>query len=127
MISYVTLGVSDLAAAKKFYCELFAEQGAKLLMDGERINFIGKSMAEPPMLAICTPFNGEPASVGNGSMVAFNQDSKDSVDAMYNKALALGATCDGKPGERIPDVFYGAYVRDTDGNKLCFNHFLKAF
>ena len=79
------------------------------------------------MRAICTPFDGEPASVGNGSMVAFNQDSKDSVDAIYNKALALGATCDGKPGERIPDVFYGAYVKDTDGNKLCFNHFLKVF
>lgn len=125
MISYVTLGVSDLAAAKKFYCELFAEQGAKLLMDGERINFIGKSMAEPPMLAICTPFDGEPASAGNGSMVAFDQDSKGNVDAMYNKALALGATCDGKPGERIPNAFYGAYVRDIDGNKLCFNHFMR--
>jgi|SRR5699024_5745706 len=127
MISYVTLGVSDLAAAKKFYCELFADQGAKLVMDGERICFIGKSMAEQPLLAICTPFNGEPASAGNGSMVAFGQPSKDAVDALYKKALALGASCDGAPGERIAKVFYGAYVKDADGNKLCFNHFMKTF
>lgn len=127
MISYVTLGVSDLAAAKKFYCDLFAEQGAKLLMDGERICFIGKSMAEPPLLAVCTPYDGQPASTGNGTMVAFGQSSKEGVEAMYKKALALGATCDGPPGERIPNVFYGAYVRDADGNKLCFNHFLKTF
>lgn len=124
MISYVTLGVNDLAAAKKFYCDLFANQGAKLLMDGERICFIGKSMAEP-MLAVCTPYNQEPATVGNGTMVAFIQSSTEDVDAMYHKALELGATCDGTPGERIPDAFYGAYVRDSDGNKLCFNHFMR--
>lgn len=123
MISYVTLGVSDLAAAKKFYSELFADAGAKVLMDGERISFIGKSMAAP-MLAVCTPFNKEPASAGNGTMVSFAQSSKDQVDAIYNKALALGASCDGAPGERIPNVFYGAYVKDPDGNKLCFNIFL---
>lgn len=127
MISYVTLGVSDLATAKKFYCELFADKGVKLVMDGERICFIGKSMVEQPLLAICTPFDGEPASAGNGSMVAFGQSSKDEVDALYNKALTLGATCDGAPGERIANVFYGAYVKDLDGNKLCFNHFMKTF
>lgn len=127
MISYVTLGVSDLAAAQKFYCELFADQGAKLLMAGERISFIGKSMAEQPLLAICNPYDGQPASAGNGNMVAFGQSSKEGVDAMYNKALALGATCDGAPGERIPNAFYGAYVKDADGNKLCFNYFMKTF
>ena len=123
MISYVTLGVSDLAAAKKFYSELFADEGAKVLLDGERISFIGKSMAAP-MLAVCIPFNQEPASAGNGTMVAFAQKGKAEVDAMYNKAIALGASCDGAPGERIPNAFYGAYVKDADGNKLCFNHFM---
>ena len=110
MISYVTLGVSDLAAAKKFYSELFADEGAKVLL--------------APMLAVCTPFNQEPASAGNGTMVAFAQKGKAEVDAMYNKAIALGASCDGAPGERIPNAFYGAYVKDADGNKLCFNHFM---
>lgn len=123
MISYVTLGVSDLAAAKKFYSELLADQGAKILIDMDRISFIGKSMTTP-MLAVCVPFNKEPASAGNGTMVSFAPGSKEGVDALYNKAIALGATCDGAPGERIPNVFYGAYVKDIDGNKLCFNHFM---
>lgn len=123
MISYVTLGVSDLAAAKKFYSELLADLGAKILIDMDRISFIGKSMTAP-MLAVCIPFNQEPASAGNGTMVSFAPGSKEGVDAMYNKAIALGASCEGAPGERIPNVFYGAYVKDIDGNKLCFNLFL---
>mgnify|MGYP001465708602 CR=1 FL=1 len=39
------------------------------------------------------------------------------------KAIELGATCDGEPGQRIPNQFYGAYVRDPDGNKLAFFQF----
>ncbi|HHX34293.1 MAG TPA: VOC family protein [Thiopseudomonas sp.] len=122
MISYVTLGVSDLSAAKVFYGELLADLGGKTLIDMDRICFIGKSMAEP-MLAVCTPFNQEPAQAGNGAMVSFAPGTKEAVDAMYNKAIELGATCDGAPGQRIPDMFYGAYVKDVDGNKLCFSHF----
>ncbi|MFD1009292.1 VOC family protein [Oceanisphaera ostreae] len=123
MISYVTLGVSDLAAAKAFYGELLADMGAKVLIDMDRISFIGKSMAAP-MLAVCIPFNQEPAQAGNGTMVSFAPGSKEGVDAMYHKAIALGATCEGAPGERVADVFYGAYVKDPDGNKLCFNIFM---
>lgn len=123
MISYVTLGVSDLAASKKFYSELLASMGATILIDMDRICFIGKSMAEPA-LALCIPFNKEPAQAGNGTMVSFAPGSKEAIDALYKQALALGATCDGAPGERIPNVFYGAYVKDLDGNKLCFNLFL---
>ena len=46
--------------------------------------------------------------------------SKEDVDALYDRAIALGATCDGPPGQRIPDRFYGAYLRDLDKNKICF-------
>ena len=53
-------------------------------------------------------------------MAAFAPGGKDKVDALYAKAIALGATDEGEPGERVPDFFYGAYVRDADGNKLCF-------
>lgn len=122
MISYVTLGVSDLDAAKTFYSELLAEQGATVLHDMGRICFIGKSM-DAPVLAICVPFNEAPAHPGNGNMVSFAPGSKQGVDALYQKAIALGASCDGAPGQRIDEVFYGAYVKDADGNKLCFNHF----
>lgn len=122
MIGYVTLGVSDMDRAKAFYTSLLGDLGAKVLMDMERIAFIGKSMASP-MLAVCTPFNGESNHPGNGTMVAIPAGSKEAVDKFYHKAIELGATCDGKPGQRIPDMFYGAYVRDPDGNKLAFFEF----
>ena len=120
MIGYSTIGVKDLDAAKDFYCNLF---GAEVLVDVGRLAMIGKSAAEPKV-AVCTPFNEEPAHPGNGNMIAFTADSKEEVDALYNKAIELGATCDGEPGERIPDVFYGAYVKDADSNKLAFFKFL---
>ncbi len=122
MIGYVTLGVSDMDRAKAFYSGLLASLGAKVLTDMERIAFIGKSMAEP-MVAVCLPYNEEAPHPGNGNMLALTADSKESVDALYHKALELGASDDGAPGQRIPDVFYGAYVRDPDGNKIAFYHF----
>ncbi|MDN6319492.1 MAG: VOC family protein [Marinobacter sp.] len=122
MIGYVTLGVSDMDRAKAFYTSLLGDLGAKVLMNMERIAFIGKDMGSP-MLAVCTPFNGEPNHPGNGNMVAIPAGSKEAVDAFYHKAIELGATCDGEPGQRIPDMFYGAYVRDPDGNKVAFFEF----
>lgn len=119
MIGYTTLGVSDMAAAKTFYSELL---GAKVLFDGGRIAMIGESMGKP-MIAVCVPYNEEDPTPGNGVMVAFRGGSREGADAMYKKAIALGATCDGEPGVRVPDMFYGAYVKDVDGNKLCFFDF----
>ncbi|MBU2872888.1 VOC family protein [Marinobacter salexigens] len=122
MIGYVTIGVSDMERAKKFYVELLSDMGAKLLVDMGRIAFIGESM-KGPSLAVCTPFDGQPNHPGNGNMLAFWPGSKEAVDAYYKKAIELGATCDGEPGQRIPDQFYGAYLKDQDGNKMAFFHF----
>ena len=122
MISYVTLGVNDLTAAKAFYNALLGELGGKNLLDMGRIAFFGNSMAQP-MLAVCEPFNKQPANPGNGNMVSFSPGSKEAAEALYHKAISLGATCDGAPGQRIDKMFYGAYVKDPDGNKLCFCHF----
>ncbi|TBW52526.1 VOC family protein [Marinobacter halodurans] len=122
MIGYVTLGVSDMGRAKDFYTTLLADMGAKLLLDMERIAFIGRSMTEP-MVAVCIPYDKEPNHPGNGNMVALQPGSKEAVDALYRKAIELGATCDGEPGQRIPNQFYGAYIRDPDGNKVAFFHF----
>ncbi len=122
MIGYVTIGVSDMERAKTFYTSLFADQGAKVLIDGGRIAFIGANPAAP-MLAVCEPYDGEACNHGNGGMLAFPGDSKETIAVMHAKALSLGATDEGEPGQRIPDRFYGAYVRDPDGNKLCFYMF----
>ena len=122
MIGYTTIGVKDLDAAKKFYCDLFADQGAKVKMDAGRIAFIGTGKGEP-MLAVCEPYDKQAPTPGNGVMIAFPVSEKDEADKLYARALDLGATDDGAPGQRIPDRFYGAYVRDPDGNKLCFFKF----
>lgn len=122
MIGYVTIGVSDMASAKAFYSELLADLGANVLMDMDRIAFLGKSMGQP-MLALCIPYDKEPCQSGNGNMVAINPGSKDLVDKLYHKAIDLGGRCAGAPGQRIPDQFYGAYFRDPDGNKVAFFHF----
>lgn len=119
MIGYTTIGVTDMDKAKAFYTDLFSEQGASVLIDAGRIAMIGASPTEP-MLAVCTPYNGQGPTPGNGNMIAFGAGTKEGADALYAKAVSLGATCDGAPGQRIPDRFYGAYVRDPDGNKLCF-------
>lgn len=122
MFSYVTLGSNDLDKAVAFYLELLKEQGAKTLIKMDRIIFIGESM-QSPMLALCIPYNKEAATPGNGTMLSIAPGSKEKVDELYHKAIALGASCEGAPGQRLPNKFYGAYVRDLDGNKLCFNHF----
>lgn len=119
MIGYVTIGVSDMSRAKQFYGDLLAGQGARVLMDMGRIAFIGESMSKP-MLAVCEPYDGAAPNPGNGNMIAIPAASKADVDTLYQKAIELGASCDGEPGQRIPDRFYGAYVRDPDGNKLAF-------
>jgi len=119
MIGYTTLGVKDLDAAKKFYTELF---DAKVLVDVGRLAMIGKSMSAP-MIAVCEPYNEQDPHPGNGVMVAFPGGSKEGAAELYQKAISLGASCDGEPGQRVEGQFYGAYVKDPDGNKLCFFDF----
>ncbi len=119
MLGYVTVGVKDMEKAKAFYGELLADVGATLKIDMGRIAFYGAEDGGP-MVAICEPFNEQDPSPGNGNMLAFTQNSKEDVDKMYRKALSLGASCDGEPGQRIEDIFYGGYVRDPDGNKMTF-------
>ena len=118
MIGYVTVGTNDLERSKQFYDNLFEELGARSSFVNERIVFwTVKDGASS--FAISKPYDEKEASVGNGNMVAIHVNSREQVDAIYAKAMELGATDEGPPGERIP-TFYGAYIRDLDGNKLVF-------
>jgi catechol 2,3-dioxygenase-like lactoylglutathione lyase family enzyme len=117
MLGYTTIGVSNMASAEEFYGALLGEIGAKQLFGQDRIKFYGNGQGA--MLAICIPYDENAPIAGNGTMVAIDSGSREGVDKLYAKAVALGATDEGEPGERNP-VFYGAYVRDQDGNKLCF-------
>ncbi len=118
MIGYVTIGTSDMEKACAFYDALLAEIGGKQLMGMDRIKFYGTG-GDGAMLAVCIPYDEQAQSCGNGNMVAINAGDRATVDRLYAKAMELGAADEGEPGERMP-IFYGAYVRDLDGNKLCF-------
>lgn len=119
MLAYTTIGTSDMDRACAFYDALLAEVGAKQLFGMDRIKFYGTS-TDGPMLAVCIPYDEKPHERGNGWMIAIPGGSKEGVDKLHARALELGATDEGAPGDRIPNLFYGAYVRDLDGNKLCF-------
>ena len=116
MIGYVTIGTNDLNRAAKFYDALLATIGAIRFMGTER--FIAcASSATAAGLCLIKPFDGKPATVGNGAMVALVVDSREKVDVLYKKAMELGASDEGPPGAR-GEGFYAGYFRDPDGNKL---------
>ena len=117
MLSYATIGTNDLEKSIPFYTELLGSQGAAKLFDHPRGGALfGKD--GKPVLGVLTPYNGAAASAGNGAMVAFDLPSREAVDAFHAKALALGGTDEGAPGER-GQGFYMAYFRDLEGNKFC--------
>ena len=116
MVGYVTIGTNDFERAAKFYDALLADLGGKRAMDLESF-IVWASAPGAGMLAIAKPFDKKPATVGNGVMVALAASSKEQVDKVYAKAIALGGTDEGKPGPR-GDGFYAGYFRDLDGNKL---------
>ena len=120
MIGYVTIGVNDMEKGKAFWTELLEPLGAQMLMDMGRIALLGTA-PDQPMLAVCVPYDEGDPNPGNGNMVAFAAGSREKVDEMYAKAIAMGATDEGPAGERMP-TFYGGYFRDPDGNKAVFFH-----
>ena len=118
---YVSVGTNDLARAKQFYDALFEDLGVTSFGPNDRSYFWTIPGADTNF-AVFVPYDGSEASVGNGSMVGITLETTEDVDTLYKKALELGATDEGEPGQRVP-TFYGAYVRDLDGNKLTFCKF----
>jgi catechol 2,3-dioxygenase-like lactoylglutathione lyase family enzyme len=116
MIGYVTLGTNDMPRAAAFYDALLEGIGAKRLMESERYIFWGVSM-QLPSLSLVKPFDGLPATIGNGDMVALVVDGRDKVDRLHAKALLLGGTDEGAPGDR-GGGFYAGYFRDLEGHKF---------
>jgi hypothetical protein len=117
MLSLTRFGTRDVARAKPFYDAIASLLGATCVVD--RPEVAGWRGADGGMFLIGKPLEGE-ASVGNGVQVGFNAASREVVDAVYAKAIALGGKCEGPPGVRGPDPngIYAAYFRDLDGNKL---------
>ena len=117
MIGYVTLGTNDLAKAAIFYDAIAKELGFGRFMEYETFIAWGEAGGAAG-LGITKPFNGEPATIGNGVMVALEAKDKDQVNRLHALALSLGGTDEGAPGPRGGGGFYAGYFRDLDGNKL---------
>jgi catechol 2,3-dioxygenase-like lactoylglutathione lyase family enzyme len=120
MVSYATVGSNDLERAKAYYTALLGSAGITPMFphpSGGQI--YGKNGAL--IFGVLGPYNKEPATVGNGTMISFYCDSTAEVDAFYAKALELGGTDEGAPGLR-GSRFYMSYFRDPDGHKLCAFH-----
>lgn len=116
MIGYITVGTNNFKKAVAFYDDLLALVGAGRFMEED--TFVAWAV-EPgqPAFSVTLPNDGNAATVGNGMMVALAADSTDLVDAVYAKAIELGGSDEGPPGQRM-EGFYAAYFRDLDGNKL---------
>jgi len=118
MIGYVLVGTNDLERALAFYDALFAGLGAARAWSTDR-GVAWSTAADQPGFGVIRPFDGNPATVGNGCMTAFAAPSRAAVDSVHAKALSLGGKDEGAPGPRGTGGYYGGYFRDLDGNKLC--------
>jgi catechol 2,3-dioxygenase-like lactoylglutathione lyase family enzyme len=120
MIGYVTIGTNDGEKSGKFYDAMFGAFGIeRKFSDGGWIGY-GPKGEDKHSVYVCPPFDGKPATGGNGSMVAFKANTKAEVDAAYKAGLANGGKDEGAPGFRPPEkeTWYGAYLRDPTGNKI---------
>jgi catechol 2,3-dioxygenase-like lactoylglutathione lyase family enzyme len=120
---YITLGTSDLSRAARFYDAALAPLG--LVRRATEATELGYGLPDDrrTRIWITLPFDGKPATVGNGSMPAFVAPSQDAVRAFHRAALAAGGADEGAPGLRPHGPqFFAAYVRDPDGNKLSAVH-----
>lgn len=120
MISHVTVGSNDIARARAFYETVMTPLGYHRVIDGDDYFAYGETAAAPPSFWVLPPFDGRPAERGNGWHCAFLAPSRAAVDAFHAAALATGGSDEGAPGLRpdYSETYYGAYVRDPDGNKL---------
>ncbi|MEQ1609102.1 MAG: VOC family protein [Hyphomonadaceae bacterium] len=116
MIGYTTIGTNDLNKALAFYDTFLAELGGKRMM--ETPNGQLYAFSQGPLFGVTKPYNGQNQNCGNGNMIALRCPTAEKVSELHAKALSMGATDEGAPGDR-GGGFYAAYFRDLDSNKLC--------
>lgn len=120
MFSHITIGSNDLAKAKGFYESLLTPLG--LVRHVEYPNAAGYGPAGGrPQLWVLTPVDKKTATVGNGITIGLEAANRTAVDAAYKAGMTAGGKDEGAPGIRAhyhPN-YYGAYLRDPDGNKVC--------
>jgi len=122
VFAHFTQGSNNLQRSADFYDALLAPIGITRREDkvGDEIICYLSAKNDLPRFFVVAPFDNNAATVGNGSMIAFTADSQEQVDASYNGGINNGGTDEGAPGNRpqYTDGYYGAYLRDPDGNKV---------
>ncbi|GCL63006.1 VOC family protein [Pseudaquabacterium pictum] len=123
MFSHLFTGVHDFARAFAFYDAVTGALGLQLRFNQPDHGWAGWQQpgGGRPLFVIGRPYDGEPHHPGNGQMVAFLAPTRAVVRQVHAAALQHGGSCEGPPGLRPhyhPD-YYGAYFRDTEGNKVC--------
>lgn len=122
MISHTFVGVADFPRSLRFYSAVMEQLGLQLKFADAARPWAGwmKPDQARPLFLIGAPFNGEPATAGNGQMVALLAPSRDAVRRAHASAIKHGGVCEGPPAVRphYHPNYYGAYFRDPDGNKL---------
>lgn len=124
MIAYVTFGADDLVLAKEFYQAILPALGYALSEGDDGLSYALPVAAGQrpihPDIYIKPPFDGQPATAGNGTMVALDAHNQAQVRALHAAAIAAGGTDEGQPGFRATygADFYVAYLRDPQGNKI---------
>lgn len=118
MPGYVTIGANDLAGSERFWAAVLVPLGY-----GKKVEEAGIAFAPPAgagLVYVTKPFDGQKATVGNGSMVAFKADTQALVRSVHAAGIAAGGTDEGAPGFRAQYSahFYVAYLRDPVGNKI---------
>ncbi|WP_223669874.1 VOC family protein [Kangiella shandongensis] len=117
MISHTMIGTNDIEKADRFYQKILPPMGGRQIYKSEQVMFWEFEQGGAKF-AVSKPFDSKPATYGNGTMVAFQLQSKAQVRQLYAAAIDHGGGCEGEPGERNSGAFYGAYFRDLDGNKV---------
>ena len=113
-MNYFVFGTNNLPAAIHFYDTLFEGHGiGKIHSEGRMTIWAGDGF----MFGVAGPYDGQPATNGNGTMLGINLGSAAEVERFYRTALELGGTDEGEPG--IRSGRFSAYVRDLDRNKIC--------
>lgn len=123
MPCYASVGSNDLERAMAFYADLLGSIGMSKIFDNQPGAGAFYGHPNTGLFAVVTPFDQKAATVGNGTMAGLSLPSTEAVDAFHQKALALGATDEGAPGDRGGGAYF-AYFRDLDGNKLCAFHWV---
>lgn len=123
VFSHIFISVADFKRAFGFYSAVLAELGLELRFCEPEKPWAGwhSPGGVRPYFVICKPYDGRPHQAGNGQMVAFEADCRAVVRAAHATALGLGGQTKGEPGLRpgYHANYYGAYFRDTEGNKIC--------